>query len=169
MSTGLVAYALKFFADPDSVKREVIAPVLIWERESAPGDEAESAMTTLGGAHTDQPMHGEPLVLPLIKGIKQGNAFGLGVTVGRTENNDIVLSHTSVSRFHGYFLQDTKTLQWKLVDAESKNGTWIEGVKLSPNRPEVIPPKAKLRFGHVEVRFFTPEQFFAHLQQMQGA
>jgi len=167
MSTGLVSYALKFFADPDAVKREVVAPMLVWEKEEGLHG-SEEAMTSLSASGAPPPQHGEPLVLPLRKGVKQSNAFGLGVTVGRTENNDIVLMDNSVSRFHGYFLQDQKSQQWMLVDAESKNGTWVEGVKLSPNRPVPVPTRAKLRFGHVEVRYFTPDEFFAHLQQLQG-
>ncbi len=56
-----------------------------------------------------------------------------GVTVGRIDTNDIVVDDGSVSRFHAYFQKDARTGDWHVVDAESKNGTWVGPLKLQPN------------------------------------
>lgn len=165
MSTGLLAYAQKFFSDPDAVKQEVTVPVLVWEKRPPSGE----VLTTIPGLGPSAPRPGEPLVLLLKKGSSKANAFGLGITVGRTDNNDVVIGDTSISRFHGYFLQDPKTKQWKLVDADSKNGTWVGNTRLQANKPEPLGGSTRLRFGQVDVMFFLPEQFFAHLQMMQGS
>jgi pSer/pThr/pTyr-binding forkhead associated (FHA) protein len=44
-------------------------------------------------------------------------------TIGRDENNDIVLSDPSVSRQHAEIV-DTGDGTYKLVDSGSSNGTW---------------------------------------------
>jgi len=61
------------------------------------------------------------------------------ITVGRSENNDIVLSHKLVSRLHveiiendsGYYIHDHST-----------NGTYLNDVRVGKTRP--IPPEGKI-------------------------
>lgn len=67
------------------------------------------------------------------------NAFTLMVTLGRAANNDIVLAHPAVSKFHAYArrLGD----EWLLSDAGSSNGTEVDGVAVRP------PGAAPLRSG----------------------
>lgn len=71
------------------------------------------------------------------------------VTVGRTANNDIVLSHSMVSKFHAWFrTQEDGALV--LVDAGSRNGTTLDGRRLTPKVPVEVSSGAVVRFGTVE-------------------
>ena len=82
------------------------------------------------------------------------NAFALGITVGHTENNDIVIEDESVSRFHAYFQQSGSS--WKLVDTGSRLGTWLDEAQLRPNTATEVNDGAQLRFGKVQVTFLLP-------------
>ncbi|MBI3723534.1 FHA domain-containing protein [bacterium] len=53
------------------------------------------------------------------------NPFEQMVTVGRAENNDVVVKNASVSKFHAYF-RVVGPAVW-VHDAGSSNGTWLEG------------------------------------------
>ncbi|HYV46731.1 MAG TPA: FHA domain-containing protein [Myxococcaceae bacterium] len=159
MAQRLSEFARYFIADT-SRRQELEVPVLLWETPNAAvgkGQTLDLAQTSPGGGIN---LGGEPVVLPLRKGTSATNAFVMGVTVGRTENNDLVLYDPSVSRFHAYFMRDSRTNTWKLVDAESKNGTWAGALKLEPNGSAVLQDKTRVRFGDVEMTFLTPETFF---------
>lgn len=72
-------------------------------------------------------------------------------TIGRSKESDIVLNHASVSKVHAYitvFYYD----QCRIEDAESKNGTYVNGRKI---KSKIIKPdKDKIRFGD-----YTPDLF----------
>lgn len=156
-------------------------PVVVWEagtREmdikrldtptpplpfSIEGDEA--VLTSPGGAQT-RPRQGEPLVFEIKKGNIAGNALALGITLGRTPNNDICIPDESVSRFHGYFRQDAKTSQWTVVDVGSLNGIQAGGEKLVTDRPHVLAPREELVIGRVPVVFMLPELLLAYLDSL---
>lgn len=53
---------------------------------------------------------------------------GLRLTVGRAQDNDLVLNDTELSRRHAEFLQDAG--QWWIRDCGSKNGTFFNGRRL---------------------------------------
>lgn len=52
-----------------------------------------------------------------------------------------------------------------LSDAESRNGTWANGLKLGPNQRTPVTDQARLRFGNVEMTFMTPQSLAARLEQ----
>ncbi|MCY1042265.1 FHA domain-containing protein [Corallococcus sp. bb12-1] len=99
----------------------------------------------------------EPVVFPLLK--STGNAFGRGITVGRTGNNDVVLDDGSVSRFHAWFARDAGEAGFLLTDAGSKNGSYVMGERLLARKPTPVGDGMRLRFGQVEVSFYTPGAF----------
>ncbi len=160
-------FARYFIADPKR-RKELDVPVLLWEQTTVAAargqtlDLAQSA-TSPGGRFRNA---GEPVVMPLRKGPSTNNAFVMGVTVGRTDNNDLVLDDASVSRFHAYFLRDSRKNTWKLVDAESKNGTWAGATKLEPNGSVILEDRTRVRFGDIEMTFLLPESFFKHVDRM---
>src|SRR5262245_48104738 len=106
-------------------------PVLVWQGAPIEKDREllwvtnPNIKTTNGGA--------DPLVYRVEK--RKGNAFGLGITLGRATNNDIHIDHPSVSRFHAYFTHDEHNFVWHVVDAESSSGTYVGGERLPPKRP----------------------------------
>ncbi|HEY3449506.1 MAG TPA: FHA domain-containing protein [Myxococcales bacterium] len=92
------------------------------------------------------------------------NAFGLGITVGRTKNNDLWINDERISRFHAYFrLQDGG---WMLSDAGSRNGTFMDGAQLDARRPKPLPERALLDFGGYRVRYFMPQAFIEFLRRV---
>lgn len=64
--------------------------------------------------------------------------------VGRSERVDIQFKAPSISRFHADFVKSTA---WSLVDLNSLNGTYIDGIKLIPGRHYAIQPYREIRFG----------------------
>lgn len=75
------------------------------------------------------------------------------VSVGRIQNNDIVLDDASVTKFHAFFRMENGKLG--LCDAGSSNGTTANGKKVPKKGDGVIVPTNKmvLRFGSVELVF----------------
>ncbi len=107
-----------------------------------------------------EPAANDPLLFRLRKDdTKRSNAFGVGVTLGRATNNDLVVDQASISRFHAFFQEDPKTHVWHVVDAQSANGTFLGDGQLIPNRPAPLHDHAQLRFGDVDLRFFSPTAF----------
>ena len=92
-----------------------------------------------------------------------GNAFGLGITVGRTRNNDIFINDERISRFHAFFQQ--KEGVWVLSDAGSKNGTFVDGSRLDPRRAKPLPERAIIDFGGFRARFLSTTPFVELLRR----
>jgi hypothetical protein len=85
------------------------------------------------------------------------------VSLGRAGNNDVVLRHASVSKFHAWFERDEKGL-WSLADAQSRNGTRINDDKCAPRTRTTVNPGDLLRFGSVEATVCTPEALWKAIQ-----
>ena len=166
MSLALSQLARRLYTDERQTREQFKCPFLVWEAHTREHNE-ELWMGTQTGSADMRPRQGEPLVFPLIKGDSRANAFGMGITVGRTENNDICLPDQSVSRFHAFFQQDAKTGGWKLTDADSKNGTAISGVRVQPQVGTAMSDGLAVRFGDVEVTFRGTDEFFVYLSQIK--
>jgi hypothetical protein len=155
MSESLKVYATRLAQRPKDALVDV--PVLVWAITESRTDDLITVTTI--SVVPPQLGTGEPVVFPLRKrDATAANPFTMGITVGRTENNDVLLEHSSVSRFHAYFQRDGKG-QWLLVDAESKNGTWAGPLKLAPNKAEAIADRTLLKFGDLTLQFLLPASF----------
>ncbi len=143
--------------DPGASRRKP-ADVLLWWEAPRPKTSPELLWVTQTSYRLDAP-GGDPLVFRLEKQQGAKNAFALGVTLGRTPNNDVMVDDVSVSRFHAYFQRDPHSSVWHVVDAESSNGTTCDGVRLQPKRPAPIPDGAELRFGAVKLTFLSAASF----------
>lgn len=162
MSRGLTFYARQLLAGEAALRKQLDAPLLIWELPTEGGEQV--LLGTFSGYTKPRPTAREPLVYELKKGESRQNAFALGITVGRTENNDLVMDDNSVSRFHAYFQKDSKG-RWTLVDAESKNGTVADGLRLKGSAPVELKSGSRIRFGSVDVRFLSPDDFVAFVKK----
>lgn len=56
-----------------------------------------------------------------------------------------------VSRRHGRITR--RDGQWYIEDLNSTNGTYVNGIQLSPNEPTAINPGDYLRLGTMELQF----------------
>ncbi|MDP1827200.1 MAG: FHA domain-containing protein [Archangium sp.] len=155
MPLPLSQLAMKLFVNPKP-DADPTVPGLVWEAPPTKlTDSGHWEMTDAGQAMM-RPRTGEPLIFMVEKGSATNNPFAMGVTVGRVESNDIVVDDGSVSRFHAWLQRDERTKDWSLTDAESKNGTWVDGVQLAGKQRVVLRDGAKLKFGDVVMEFFLP-------------
>lgn len=74
---------------------------------------------------------------------------------GRTEENDIVVDHQSVSRSHARFVLDGG--QWKVIDNKSANGVRINGEDYAISN---LKPGDVIELGHLKFRFCAPGEKF---------
>jgi FHA domain len=100
---------------------------------------------------------------PLAK--KLGASFRDRITIGRTENNDVVISDPSVSRLHAYVRHANG---WVVADAGSKNGSWLGEAQLEPRREVPLPPGMALRLGDVPLTFYRSSELFQLLGGEHG-
>ncbi len=77
------------------------------------------------------------------------------LTIGRENDNDIILDDQQASRHHVRIQYDGK--MYRITDLNSRNGTFLEDAKLLPGIPEPWPPEKALRIGST----------FLHLQRAE--
>jgi hypothetical protein len=137
---------------------QVRSPLLVWE--SPPAQSHELQWVTHSGVCSQRPTSSDPLIFEVRK-VEHARPSGLafGITLGRAANNDIMLDDSTVSRFHASFQQEERTGVWYLNDAESQNGSFVEGSRVSPRLPAPLTSGASLGFGDVRVLFLMPESF----------
>jgi len=99
------------------------------------------------------------LVAPLMKSDR--NRFREMITVGRAPNNDVVVGHPSVSKFHACFRRDPEGDAWTVEDAGSTYGTTLEARLLRKNKPEIVRSgNAIVLAGSAIATFLTGADFF---------
>ncbi|WP_017300164.1 adenylate/guanylate cyclase domain-containing protein [Nodosilinea nodulosa] len=74
-------------------------------------------------------------------------------TVGRGDDNNFVLPDRWISRNHA-MLQGTDNDRFYLIDLGSRNGTFVNGRRVSV--PVILHDGDLLTFGQTELRFFSP-------------
>jgi hypothetical protein len=114
---------------------------------------------TLPGGRESMTLEADFELFPLTK--KPGASFPDRITIGRTGNNDIVISDSSVSRLHAYVRRDGS--RWLVADAGSKNGSWLAGESLAARKERPLASRGELRIGDVDLTFFVADDLFAAL------
>jgi hypothetical protein len=71
------------------------------------------------------------------------------VSVGRAEGNNISLDTDSISRYH--FSLVHKNGEVSITDLESANGTFVDGLPLKPNMPEVLGDVEEISVGSLRI------------------
>lgn len=149
--------------DPRGTTLQLTTPVLLLERL---GEGAAESWERTGAIFVGQaPQTNDPLVFFVEKVPRTGNAFALGVTIGRVESNDIVIDDTSISRFHAWLQQDAKSGGWLLCDAQSKNGTQLDGEPVESGSKVVLHDGAVIMLGQAALRFLLPQTVLELLEQ----
>lgn len=88
----------------------------------------------------------------LTNGALKGKRFRIArplLHVGRGTHNDVTLGDKSVSSTHAKLQR--RASDWFIVDAESRNGTYVDGERVSGERK--LPAACELRFGGVKALF----------------
>ncbi|MEM6961473.1 MAG: FHA domain-containing protein [Myxococcota bacterium] len=111
---------------------------------------------------TVQPMP-DLQVIQVCKG--EDSPYSDRVSVGRTKQSDIQILHRSVSKFHAYFI--SKENQWFLVDANSKNGTFVNSKRVEPNSNGLlVDDRTIVTFGKRSLRYHLPKGLFEILKNL---
>lgn len=148
--------ASQFLDNPQTMRRAVSWPVLVWE---APPDlRSMFGRKTVTGLSMRQPTVAEPLVLEVRKRPLAAHPAP-GITLGRTPDNDITVEDPTVSRLHATFSEERQTGMWYVSDGGSHNGTWHNGTLLIPGRPSPLFDRASLRLGNVLATFLQFSAF----------
>lgn len=104
---------------------------------------------------------GRPLVLPLRK---VQATFPSMITVGRTENNDLVIADEQISKFHAFFRVVGERVE--LSDAGSRNGTFVGSRRLERRGAGApLSPRDRFAFGAVEFQLFDARGCWEWLRQ----
>lgn len=166
MIEPLSSYMRKYLHDEKAFVKALLHPVLVIEprAEEGDGESSEYQFRTQSGVNGLPAEAGEPMVVLVKK--QAANAFQSRITVGRTSNNDVVLDDASVSRFHAWL--EHQDDEWKVADAGSKNGTFLNGQRLKPKKLSTLTLDARLKFGDVPASFLSPRTFTDLLKKQVG-
>ena len=95
----------------------------------------------------------ELATLEVMRGPLSGTRFAVTravSSIGRTEENDIVIVDESISSSHATLL--AKAGSWYVIDLRSANGTFIDGYRVAAER--MLPPGSLLTVGQVKMIFW---------------
>lgn len=90
------------------------------------------------------------------------------ISIGRTQNNDVVLQDRSVSGFHALITDDDEGIR-RLQDAGSTNGTFIDEVPVPGRDAKEGAPLlsgAKVRIGGLELMYYDAEEFMVAVREV---
>lgn len=91
------------------------------------------------------------------------------IILGRSGASDVCLNHKSISKYHAQFLPPDGERGWRLRDCGSLNGTWIEGLRVTPEHDFMSRGFADITFGAVHCRFIHPPVLTALVRVLRDA
>jgi hypothetical protein len=147
-------------ADRERLERKFTQPVLL---VVAPAEEwAEVTAVRLGAEVGDaiSVTMMPTLVLPVAK----RHPGSPDMTFGRSTVCDVVLPFAAISKAHGFFRMEVEG-RWVVGDLGSKNGTFVDGHKVTASTSHPMRDGATLRFGDVTAKFLSPVSFVADLKR----
>lgn len=99
------------------------------------------------------------LAVPLVKSDR--NAFPNMISLGRSANNDVVVSHPRVSKFHAFFKKNPATGALSVWDAGSTYGTAVNGLALPEGKAGPLETRCVIELGGaVRITYFSAVDFF---------
>lgn len=120
---------------------------------------AESGHSILSDVATGEQWNISQWVIELKE--KDGSSRPGRILVGRNQENDIVVPHSTVSGEHGYFSRDAYIVnRWFVVDAGASNGIRVNGLKVSPHSRTPIIDGDSICFGECAFHWHTPGGFY---------
>jgi hypothetical protein len=121
------------------------------------------------GPLLDRPGAKPVLGVELIRLYKRAsNPFAQWITVGRAQNNDIVVRSTDMSKFHAYYSQ-REDGGWALTDSNSTNGSFLGGERLLPNRPYPIENGQSVFLASTQMTLLQAKGLYQFLYQLGGS
>jgi FHA domain len=124
-------------------------------RAHGPGDGADLAKRMRGHQH---------FAFAVRKRVRSDTPSEDRISVGRARNRDLVLRHSSVSKFHAWF-EASADGALCLYDAESTNHTHLNSKVLEPRLKTPIGPGDSVRFGAIECLLCAASTLWACLHR----
>jgi pSer/pThr/pTyr-binding forkhead associated (FHA) protein len=135
---GNPARTLVAIADTDPNGRPIATPAIVASLAASPG-------------------YGRLVVLSSNFAGKEYELSRPQMIVGRTDENDIVINHRSISRNHAKLVREPDSGRYTISDLQSSNGVRVNGQdygKVELRRGDVVD------LGHVRLRFVEPGEDF---------
>jgi hypothetical protein len=85
------------------------------------------------------------------------------ITIGRAEDSDVILLDDTISKLHAEVSWDPRASRAVLTDLKSRNGTYVDGHRLSGHEQVELISGAVVAFGSLVTRFYLPQAFFSWL------
>jgi len=145
-------------APTQEMHEQKTTPFLKQENGAAPASAMDMAPTMQTPLVPTSAQQEAPARLVVVSSNFAGQEFVLdkaAVVIGRTEENDIVINHRSISRHHAKIVRESG--HYHIVDLQSANGVRVNGEEYG---------KVELRkgdhidLGHVRLRFVAPGEDF---------
>jgi hypothetical protein len=83
--------------------------------------------------------------------------------LGRAPEADVVLLDETISKIHAELRWVPAQERAWLTDLGSRNGTYLDEVRLAPNAPNELTPGAVVFFGSLLTRYYPPSAFLGWL------
>ena len=138
----------------EDVRGKMRRPETVIHEASSVAPTLEVDLRVLSGASLD--------ALALLARPKRGLASNR-VSIGRSPDADVVLLDESVSRFHAELSWGADKDRCVLTDLGAKNGTFMDGVRLTSHVRVELYSGAVITFGSVKARFYAPSAFLSWL------
>jgi pSer/pThr/pTyr-binding forkhead associated (FHA) protein len=104
--------------------------------------------------------------LPVFELRKRSKAAAPQISIGRAEENDVVVADETVSSRHAIFFLEGSLKKPMLQDLESTNGTVVNGFSLLPGRAAELKDGDVVAFGDMVFLFFTPGGLWDELRKL---
>ena len=102
------------------------------------------------------------MAVPVRKRVDSDVLFTGRISIGRARNKDIVLRHSSISKFHAWFEAD-ESENLHVSDAGSTNLTHLNGKPIEARARTAVEPGDAIRFGSIETVVCSPGTFWTCL------
>jgi len=95
--------------------------------------------------------------------------FPAKITLGRANNNDVVVAHPTISKFHAYFAPHDGGM--RVIEAGSKNSSRVNGRRITTElKPQELSFGDTLHFGAAPpLLYCDPDRLLAILQRHAGS
>lgn len=135
---------------PDAAGTPSLPPVAAARAAGGRGDTRVVDGHRVDGRPPEAPAHGGLAVVRADTG-ERIVLDGAAVTVGRATDNTITSLDERISRAHARF-ERAGSSTWVVVDLGSANGTRVDGVRATPNRPLPLRAGSVVGVGPLELR-----------------